>query len=646
MSIRQTIKNIFGARKGQTDVLSTSIPNLFFFLKSLINSEDLVAKEIKQFKEAMNLPAEEGEVVLLPLYFALEKFITSNKPLVVKRELSKETLREEVRKNINIEKLDTAFKLIFLSEREQDIALFELELQKVSESIVKNVGVVGLRNIVLKLTPGTLFDPVDIDDKGINFKSANSALVLPTTSDKDLHAAFKHLMTGMYDATRELLGEKNAEKNIRDIYTFIKSRYPYEILVRAFDILPETVLQDERLGLLSRDDLEKKVTEATAAIKEERDLSRAIISSMGEGLFVVNKAYKVIVMNKTAEQLLGLSSENALGRDLPDLVFVYRDGNEFLHDERPLGRTLKTGESVTFGIEDNISIAVPSSNVKFFVSLSTSPLLGNGITGAVVVFRDVSEEKKLNDAKTNFISIASHQLRTPLTAIRWYSEMLISGDAGALNNDQKQFMNQVYSGTTRLIDMVNLLLSLARIEGGRVKIEPFKIDIVDFARGVIKELEPFIQKKNLKVSVVEPGTKIPAISLDPSMLRQVVSNIISNSIRYTSEHGKIEIEFSSDDTRVTVSVKDDGIGIPEAQKSRVFEKFFRADNALQKVPEGTGLGLNLVKALVELWNGEIAFESPVAWKGNPGGGQKKGTRFYFTIPYEGIKAKLEGKSLA
>jgi len=331
--------------------------------------------------------------------------------------------------------------------------------------------------------------------------------------------------------------------------------------------------------------------------------------------------------------MLGGSLVNVIGQDVKKIINVFKGEKEIPDNEQPVEKMFKTGEPVFTTVEDNFYFKGPS-NKKFPVALVVTPLKGDDIIGAVVVFRDITEEKRLDEAKSGFISIASHQLRTPLTSIRWYTEMLNSEDVGPLNKDQKEFIARVYSGALKLNDVIELLLALSRIESGNIQIELAKINIVSFTQDILKELEPQWKQKNIEVSLAIQEKQLPEIKLDISMLRQVITNLLSNSIRYTDDSGRIEISIRKEPSgnEMIYSVKDDGIGVPESFKDKIFQKFSRAENAINKAPDGSGLGLSLVKSLIEMWKGKVWFESPAIWINKKGEEYKKGSIFSFTIP--------------
>lgn len=381
-----------------------------------------------------------------------------------------------------------------------------------------------------------------------------------------------------------------------------------------------------------------KVAERESRIQKNR--LQTILSSIGEGLFVVDNELKIILTNRKAEEVVGVKEDRMIGKSIKSLVGLYiGDKNADDYSEgRPVERALSKGETVVVNISDDYYYRLPIGK-KIPVEIVTSPLFGEEkkIIGAVIVFRDVSYEKALDESKNSFISIASHQLRTPLTSIRWYAEMLDSGDAGPLNADQKDFVGKVYGGVLRLGEVINLLLTLSRIESGRAEFERTDINVVEFVAGAIKDLEPQWKAKTLSVKIAggeQELAELPKIKYDASILRQIVSNVLSNSIRYTNTGGKIEVSFKKMPGEIVFCVKDDGIGIPADQRDKIFSKFFRAANAVSKVPDGSGLGLSLVKALVVANKGHVWFESPTTWANDKGEMESKGTMFYFTVPIE------------
>lgn len=368
---------------------------------------------------------------------------------------------------------------------------------------------------------------------------------------------------------------------------------------------------------------------------KERDLTKAVISSMGEGLLVVDKEHKIILMNQAATILLRRAAGDSLGKNIHEVFTICKGGGK--EEEAcllPVEQLTKEPNIININLEDNFYCHDKDGN-KFPVTVIMASLLQTSlqgeITGAVIVFRNVTTEKNLDEAKTSFISIASHQLRTPLTSMRWFSEMLLDGDAGDLKEDQKHFVDRIYQGVDRMINLVNLLLQIARVEMGRVKIEPVPLDLKLVTEGVVMTLQTQLKEKKQKIEVKSSLESIPKIPMDEDVAWQIIQNLLTNAIRYSPEKGLITIALNVDQGKqeLVYSVKDRGIGIPKDQQNRIFEKFYRADNAVKHVPEGSGLGLNLVKKLVSDWQGRIWFESE----------EGKGTTFFFTVPLKGVRAR-------
>lgn len=377
------------------------------------------------------------------------------------------------------------------------------------------------------------------------------------------------------------------------------------------------------------------MTESQNTLINEQHRIAAITSSMGEGLLVVDKNFKISLINLMAQNLLEISEEEALGKNIKEVVRVFKGKTELLWKESLLTRVMNEGENYMAGIQDDVYYKTRSGKTFPVVEVGTS--LKDSASGVVIVFRNITLEKAISEAKTDFISTASHQLRTPLTSIRWSLEMLADKDLGQLSKDQEEFVNNIYQASERMINVVNLLLQIARVESKRIKIDSIPIDLKALTKKLIIIFQNELNAKFIKLEMITEPEQIPPIAMDEEVVSQVIQNILSNAIRYTTVNGIIKIKLAVKKNVMEFSVQDNGIGIPEKQQVRIFEKFFRADNALRFVPEGSGLGLALVKLLVNSWGGEIWFFSK---DGSVSGGEaERGTTFFFTIPLMGMKSK-------
>ena len=376
-----------------------------------------------------------------------------------------------------------------------------------------------------------------------------------------------------------------------------------------------------------RETLERKVLQRTNDLEQIRAKNDAILASIGDGLVVVDKEGKITYINRSFEEMLGWKMPEIIGKSMVEIV-PREDANgvEVLFKERILTQVL-LGKKFVADLS-NPFYYIRKDKSRFPASSIMSPvILDSKIVGAVEVFRDITKEKEIDKAKTEFVSLASHQLRTPLSTVSWYSEMLLAGDVGEVTPEQKKYLEEIYHGNQRMVDLVNTLLDVSRIEMGTFTFETKLTDIVKLAQAVIDEHKLQIREKRIKFGA-SFGLKIPLVQTDPKLLRMVMQNLLSNSIKYTPEGGRVDISISlGKDKDILLKVVDRGYGIPIDQQDKIFTKLFRADNVVGKDTEGTGLGLYIAKSVVEQSGGKIWFESS----------ENKGTTFFVTLPINKTK---------
>jgi signal transduction histidine kinase len=236
------------------------------------------------------------------------------------------------------------------------------------------------------------------------------------------------------------------------------------------------------------------------------------------------------------------------------------------------------------------------------------------------VINMVFQMAKLNRMKTEFVSIASHQLRTPLSALKWEAELLLSKYRRGMNSKQVKNLETIDELCTRMTRLVNDLLDVARIDQGRLFLKKEPTDISLIIKKAVNENMLLARARNVEISYAEK--KLPKVIVDPDKIKLAIDNLLSNSIKYTTKKGKIEIKISKEGNSLVFNIKDNGVGIPEEQQDLVFNKFFRSDNVVKYQTEGTGLGLYITKNIVEQSGGKIWFRSI----------ENVGTIFSFSLP--------------
>ncbi|PIP18402.1 MAG: hypothetical protein COX42_01045, partial [Parcubacteria group bacterium CG23_combo_of_CG06-09_8_20_14_all_35_6] len=257
----------------------------------------------------------------------------------------------------------------------------------------------------------------------------------------------------------------------------------------------------------------------------------------------------------------------------------------------------------------------------FILEISAISMEKDGVDlGNLVVLHDVSREKIIEKLKTEFVSLAAHQLRTPLSAIKWSLRMILDGDLGKINKDQKEIMEKTYQSNERMIALVNDLLSVARIEEGKYAINAISIDVAEICRLAIDSIADGFKKKGIRLKFIKPSKSI-MVFCDKEKIGLVLQNMLDNALKYTTKLGKVSLFIEETLVDVTFNIKDTGIGIAKNEQNRVFSKFFRTNEAVLSEPVGSGLGLYMAKNIIDSHNGKIGFKS------QPG----KGTTFYFTL---------------
>jgi PAS domain S-box-containing protein len=373
-------------------------------------------------------------------------------------------------------------------------------------------------------------------------------------------------------------------------------------------------LEDSRAALMN---ILEDVEEARGKVEEERNKTLAVITHLTDGLLVFDKESKLSLANHQAEKFLDIKVKEIMGHPVSELAKL----SSFKALADLIGPEIKTIFRKELVLNKNLTVEV-----------STEPMMPRGeALGTLVILHDISREKMVEKIKTEFVSLAAHQLRTPLSAIKWTLKMLLEGDLGEITGEQRDFVEKTYQSNERMISLINDLLDITRIEEGRYLYRPSPADFEELASSVVSFCQEVAARKKIKLDFEKPQIKLPKANMDVEKVKLVVQNLIENAIKYTPVGGKVEASLGYDKAKkeITFLVKDTGVGIPGDQQPRVFTKFFRAANVMRMETEGSGLGLFISKNIVEAHGGKIWFESK----------EGQGTTFYVALPVEG---KIEG----
>jgi GAF domain-containing protein/signal transduction histidine kinase len=376
--------------------------------------------------------------------------------------------------------------------------------------------------------------------------------------------------------------------------------------------------QAERLGNMLRDQ------------QVETSRSRAILEAVADGVLVTDSSNIITLFNASAERILDLDVSKVHGVSLDYFRGLFgKVGGEWIKTIQKWSENPRVYQTEEVYVEE---IVLESGRV---VSIHLSPVfLIDEFFGTVSIFRDITREVEVDRMKSDFVANVSHELRTPMTSIKGYVEIMLMGIAGPVNEQQKNFLTTVKNNIERLSILVNDLLDISRIESRRVTplLEP--LDIKAVAQEVLDEFKQHSIDENKPMTFsVEIDQDTPPVYADPDFVHKALRSLVSNSYHYTPENGHIQIQMRRTANEVQVDVIDDGIGIRPVEQNRIFERFYRGDNPLVLATAGTGLGLSMVKTLIEMLQGRIWFKSS--------GVSGEGSVFSFTLPVYEVKSQDE-----
>jgi len=354
-------------------------------------------------------------------------------------------------------------------------------------------------------------------------------------------------------------------------------------------------------------DMADEINAKVKNISSEKAKLETILSSMFEGIMLTNERGEILLLNPSIRKLFFIDSSPE-GRKPLEVIrnnAIQEIVDRVLHENREV-------------ITQEVSISIPEQKT---IMINGVPVVkDNVIEGAVFVFHDITELKRLEEIRKDFVANVSHELRTPISSIKGYAETLLDGKVD--NEDTvKEFLSIIYQDSNRLANLIDDLLDLSKIESGKMKLEFEPLEILPIVNRCVNVLRKSAKDKSLSVKLDIP-TNLLKILGDHKRLSQVFLNLLDNAIKYTPEGGSITVNATSKEKIVQVDISDTGIGISEKDLPRIFERFYRVDKARSRELGGTGLGLSIVKHIIQAHNGQVWVQSTLG----------QGSTFSFTIP--------------
>ncbi len=355
------------------------------------------------------------------------------------------------------------------------------------------------------------------------------------------------------------------------------------------------------------------------ALENDKREIRTLLESLSDGMFVVDAFNKITFFNQSALRVLKIVApgEKILGRDINDFMPT-------IGENGPEPITREVFGSLSNSIRNNLRIVQPQRTLRLHTN--TTPVVADRgkLQGAIIFFRDITDEKMIEEQRAEFNAIASHELRTPLSIIEGYLYFLLDPDSKAkYDNITRENIERAHEAAKGLTRLVTDILTIVKAEEGNLEVKLGKINIKKFVE-VVNDHQRSAKNKGLELKLeITARKRIPLIVTDSVKVKEIVSNLINNAIKFTNK-GSVRVELGILEGEIIVNVIDSGIGIEKKQIPHIYQKFFRVENWKTRKTTGAGLGLYIVKTLTERLGGRVGVQSEVG----------KGSRFYFTLPIE------------
>jgi len=355
---------------------------------------------------------------------------------------------------------------------------------------------------------------------------------------------------------------------------------------------------------------------------EEKKKLETLVENVGEGIIAVDEKLRVVMVNSTAYAMLNATEKDVIGRQVWEVMHLLDSDKSILSEKQyPCMLATVLQKKIVVGNPEAPYYLKPSDHDPVPVAITSTPIILDGIIGVVTVIRDIVEEVAHVRARSEFITVASHQLKSPMTIIRWISEWL--GENETLSEEGKKLLNDLHSASLRLTSLTDTLLNVSRLEEGMVRVDVTSVDVGKLTSEYCNLLSSYAKEKEVTLQCVAPPSPVK-IKSDAALFTVIVQVLLTNALDYTLAGGTVSATVLHDDGRAVIKVQDSGIGIPQREQHRIFTKFHRAPNAIMHKVEGTGLGLYTAKKITDLLGGKIWFDSR----------EGMGSMFFVELPEE------------
>lgn len=391
-------------------------------------------------------------------------------------------------------------------------------------------------------------------------------------------------------------------------------------LAGAFKTMSEQLLEANQT---LEDKVKHRTSRLNRTLKEVRAQKMrddALLSSIVEGMVATDKDGKILLANGAVCEMLGCALKKMSGMPFSSLVRLRSaSGHPLGKQADPLMRVLTKREVV----RRQEFVAKTARDKSFPIQLSAAPVVvDEKFIGAIFILHDLTKEKQVDQLKSEFIAMASHQLRAPLASMKWYGELLAKGKAGKLKKEQAEFVDRMNLSTRRTISLVDDFLNVSRIERGELPMNPRQVMVAEMLKGIVQSVSQDVEQRGLTIRIRSKSSR-KTLKVDADMLREILSNFLDNAVKYSRKDGKIQLLIQDVPGALRLEVEDSGLGIPTRDQKKLFGKFIRGSNVVAQGFEGTGLGLYTARRLADRLGARIDFESR----------EGIGSRFWIDVPY-------------